>query len=286
MRSLEAHLTHAFARWVDQDVKTGLLMPEESRYLQRLQAEGHGIEYVCAVHAEIIKSRLRRKGMRWLIATLLLILLAVALNAYAQIPFLGVRPGQPVYDAANHLQNTISAVEAVLQTAHWVTEQLALEGFVVDGGALGADLGILAALVTEAQGLGFDVGALESTILTLFTLETAPQTSFEYRQRQLEIKRSIFEGYSFAMRTQTPIQTALRTVTHITGILEQVSGALGNLSISQTFGQSQAKLQQLLTEAQVSRAAFERAKSLEGAEAGVLLQGMHNLMNNWLADHP
>jgi DNA polymerase III alpha subunit len=88
------------------------------------------------------------------------------------------------------------------------------------------------------------------------------------------------------MRTQTLIRSVLRTVGHIAGILENVAEALGNLSVSQTFGESQAKLQQLLVEANVTRTAFERAKSLEGAETGVLLQGLHNINEALLADHP
>jgi hypothetical protein len=281
----EARRLQLFQTKVHCDVKSGWLTPTEAEYLQGLLVEGHGVESAMAQHDRLVRPRLRRTGMRWLIATVLLILLAIALNAFAQIPFLPIGPGEPVYDAANHLQNTISAVEAVLQTAHWVIEQLALESFVVVED-LAEDLAAIEALVQEAQALGWELSSLQTQILVLFDLDTAPMTSFEYRERQMEIRRSIWQAYSYAMRTQTLIRSVLRTVGHIAGILENVAEALGNLSVSQTFGESQAKLQQLLVEANVTRTAFERAKSLEGAETGVLLQGLHNINEALLADHP
>jgi conjugal transfer/entry exclusion protein len=191
--------------------------------------------------------------------------------------------GMPVYDAANHLQNTITAVQAVLIVANQIIELTALEGLVLDG-SFSSDLAALNALVSEAQ--GFDVGSVNATILPLFALETAPMTTFEYHNRQVAINQALFESYGFAMRTQTLIMTALRTVEHILGILEQVGGAIGNLTISQSMGQAQTKLQQLLVESNVQRSAFERAKSLEGAMPGVLMQGLMNINNAMLADHP
>jgi conjugal transfer/entry exclusion protein len=193
--------------------------------------------------------------------------------------------GLPVFDAQNLIQNTISAVQSVLMVANQIIELTALEGFALDG-SFNADLATLNALVEEGAALGFDVGAVNSTILPLFALETAPRTSFEYRERQIAINEALFLNYGFAMRTQTLIMTAARTVEHIVGILEQVAGAIGNLTVSQAFGQSQAKLQQLLAESNVQRAAFERAKSLEGAAPGVLLQGLHNINEFILSGHP
>jgi hypothetical protein len=286
MRSREEHLQQVFAWRVVHDVKTGLLTPEESRRLQRLQAEGHSIESVCAVHAEIVKPRLRRRGMRWLIATAVLIFLAIAFNAYAQIPFLPIGPGEPVYDAANHLQNTISATEAVLHTIHWGFEQLALDGFALEVSALAEDLAAIEGFVQEAQLLGWEVSSLQGEIQRLFGLETAPMTSFEYRQRQTEIRLILFQGYSYAMRVQTLIQSLTRTVEHVGRILDQVGEALGNLSVSQTFGQSQAKLQQLAAESHLTQTAFERAQSLEGIAPQVLMQGLQNIHDAMMVDHP
>jgi hypothetical protein len=191
--------------------------------------------------------------------------------------------GIPVFDAQNWIQNTITAVQAVLIVANQIIELTALEGLVLDG-SFSSDLAALNALVSEAE--GFDVGTLNAQILPLFALETAPLTTFEYKQRQIAINEALFQGYGFAMRTQSLIMTALRTVEHIMGILEQVGSSIGNLTISQSMGQAQTKLQQLLTESNVQRSAFERAKSLEGAMPGILLQGLYNIDEAMMADHP
>jgi hypothetical protein len=212
-------------------------------------------------------------------------LIGLSLVIISAIGFTHVDAQIPVIDAENLVQNTITAVQAVLIVANQLIELTALEGLVLDGD-FSSDLAALNALVSEAGALGFDVGSVNAQILPLFALETAPMTTFEYRQRQIAINQALFQGYGFAMRTQTLIMTALRTVEHIAAILEQVAGAIGNLTISQTIGQSQAKLQQLLTESNVQRAAFERAKSLEGAAPGVLMQGLYNINDAMIADHP
>lgn len=186
----------------------------------------------------------------------------------------------------NLVQNTIQAVQAVAMVANQVIELTALEEFALDAADFAEDLAILEAIVREGTQLGWDLQSLQSQVLVLFDPNTAPTTSAAYRERQAQINAAIFEGYRYAMQTQTLIQTALRTVRHLTAILAQVAHAIGNLSVSQGLGQSQAKLEQLLTEANVTRTAFERAQSLEGAAPGVLLQGLHNINDAIAEGHP
>lgn len=198
----------------------------------------------------------------------------------------GQTPGLPVFDFANWVQNTISAVQAIAIVANQIIELTALEELVLDSAEFAEDLATLEAIVQEGTQLGWDLQSLQSQILVLFDLDRAPATSVEYRERQAEIFRAIFQGYRYAMQTQTLIRTAIRTVHHIVGILGQVASAIGNLTVSQGLGQSQAKLEQLLVESNVQRAAFERAQSLEGAAPGVLLQGLHNINEVISEGHP
>lgn len=192
----------------------------------------------------------------------------------------------PVIDHANLVQNTISAVQAVAIVANQIIELTALPAFAVELAELSEDLAAVEGFVLEAQALGWELQSLQAQIIPLFSLEGAPTTSWEYRQRTQEISRAIFQAYSYAMRTQTLIRSLLRTVRHITSILGQVSEAIGNLTVSQTLGQSQAKLEQLLTESNLQRAAYERAQSLEGAAPGVLLQGIQNINDAIMEGHP
>ncbi len=61
-----------------------------------------------------------------IMAVLLLGLLPAWVSA--QIPFLPGGAGLPVYDAANHVQNTITAVQAVLIVLNQLIELTALDG--------------------------------------------------------------------------------------------------------------------------------------------------------------
>lgn len=213
---------------------------------------------------------------RWIIATVLWGSWLIPGAASAQIP---------VIDHANLVQNTITAVQAVAVVANQVLELTALEDLAL-AEAFAEDLATLEAIVQEGTQLGWDLQSLQSQILVLFDLNGAPMTSREYAMRQAEISRAIFEGYRYAMQTQTLIRSALRTVHHILSILGQVASAIGNLSVSQGLGQSQAQLEQLLVEANVTRTAYERAQSLEGAAPGVLLQGLQNINEAIAEGHP
>jgi conjugal transfer/entry exclusion protein len=209
-------------------------------------------------------------GLLWLMPTM----------ASAQFGLFG--PGMPVYDNANHIQNTITAVQAVLIVLNQLIELTALEG-VMD---YGEDLATIAALAGEASSLGFDLASLQSQILVLFDPANAPATSFEYAGLAFEIRARMFQAYRYAMRTQTLIQTALRTVEHILEFIGHIGAAIGNLTVSQSLGEAQSKLAQLATEANVRQAAFERGRSLEGAEPGMLIQSIRNINEAQMADYP
>jgi conjugal transfer/entry exclusion protein len=203
-------------------------------------------------------------------------------KAEAQLPFLPGGPGLPVYDAANHVQNTITAVQAVLIVLNQLIELTALGG-ILD---YAEDLALLAELASEASAIGFDLASLQSQILVFFDIANAPATSFEYAGLAFEIRSRISQAYMYAMRVQTLINTALRTVEHILAFMAHVGEAIGNLTVSQSLGEAQSKLAQLATEANVRQAAFERGRSLEGAEAPMLIQSIRNINDAQMADHP
>jgi hypothetical protein len=206
-----------------------------------------------------------------------LMVLSVAGMARAQLPVQEV--GQ------NLIYNTIQAAEAVFQTAEWVLDLAPLEDYLFPEGAAD-DLAQLSALVEEAEAVSFGVSSTQAQLESLFSLESAPTTSYEFRQRVTEITQALFNTYSYAMRTQSLLLTAMRTVEHILGFIEIVSGLEGKLSSQQLLAQQLGKLQQLHTEANIQRSAFERARSLEGVTPGVLYQGMQNIVDAMMEDHP
>jgi hypothetical protein len=78
----------------------------------------------------------------------------------------------------------------------------------------------------------------------------------------------------------------VRTVDHILGFIAQVAGLLGKLSIEQTISQQLGKLHQLHAEANVQMSAFQHAQSTEALAPGVLQQGIQNITDAMMADHP
>lgn len=183
------------------------------------------------------------------------------------------------------VQSTISAVEAVIHTAKWIIEQTPLDELAL-GGEWAADMAQLEALVREAQALGYDVGSLMTMINTWFSLESAPDNTTDLQIRLFEIRRQVSLGYIYAMRTQTLIQTAIRTVNHLLRIFEQISALLGNLSGQQNLAQHLTKLVQLETEAKVSTTAFQRAQSLERITEPLLLESLERINTNIMRTHP
>jgi hypothetical protein len=185
----------------------------------------------------------------------------------------------------NLTYNGVQAAEAVFQTAQWILDLAPLESFEFSD-AFMEDLATLQELASEAQQIGLDLASLQAQINALFGLERAPMTSFEYRQRVADINRRIFQVYGYAMRTQTLINTTIRTVEHITGFIGQVAALLGKLSVEQTLSQQLGKLHQLHAEANVQLSAFQHAQSTEALAPGVLEQGMQNITDAMMADHP
>jgi hypothetical protein len=197
-----------------------------------------------------------------------------------------------VFDAANHVvnsvtavQSTISAVEAVIHTAKWIIEQTPLDEF-VQAGDLAADLAEINALVREAQALGYDVAQLRALTAAVFSLESAPSTTTELQLRLMEVRRHVHTGWSYALRTQALIQTAIRTITHIMRLYEQITTLLGNLSGQQNLGQQLNKLVQLETEAKVSTNAFQLAQSLDRLAEPLVDESLDRINATIMRTHP
>jgi hypothetical protein len=88
------------------------------------------------------------------------------------------------------------------------------------------------------------------------------------------------------MRTQTLINTAIRTVEHIMALIETVAGLLGKLSVQQNLHQQIGKLHQLQAEANLVTTALAHAQSTEALVPGVLTQGLYNITDAMMEDHP
>ena len=181
--------------------------------------------------------------------------------------------------------NNVQAAEAVFQTGQWILDMAPLEAWGVVEMAQD-DLNILRELVAEAQLIGMEIASVQAQLNGLFGLETAPITSFGFRERVGEINWRLWEVYGYSMRVQTLITTIVRTVEHIIGFVEQVAELLGKLGVEQTLSQQLAKLHQLESEGNAARAAYQFAQSTHAIAPGVLHQGLRNIIDEMMSDHP
>src|SRR6267142_5906169 len=96
-----------------------------------------------------------------------LILCAMTRQAWGQTP------GQPVFDFAVWIQSTISAIQLLIIEANQVIELTPLDEMILSDD-FAEDLSTLEAIVREGAQLGWDLQSLQSEIIVLFDLETAP----------------------------------------------------------------------------------------------------------------
>jgi conjugal transfer/entry exclusion protein len=193
--------------------------------------------------------------------------------------------GIPVFDAANLVQNLVTAIQTVIIVANQVLELTGLDEIVL-GDDFSGDMEALGAIVREAEGLSYDVGSLQAQIQTLFSLDTAPDNTTELQQRLREIRRVVFQSYSYAMRTQTLFATTLRTVQRLTRLIAMVGDFVGNMQANQTLNQVNATVTEQLAKLQVQTAAYERAQSVERLTETLTIESLHRINEQLMSDYP
>jgi urocanate hydratase len=88
------------------------------------------------------------------------------------------------------------------------------------------------------------------------------------------------------LRTQSLIQTAIRTVSHALRLYEQMTALLGNLSGHQNLSQQLTKLVQLETETKVSINAFQLAQSLDRLTEPLVDESLQLINETIMSTHP
>jgi conjugal transfer/entry exclusion protein len=193
--------------------------------------------------------------------------------------------GIPVFDAANLVQNIVTAVQTVFMVANQVLELTPL-GEIVVGDDFQTDLDSLGEIVQAAQGLSYDLASLNSQIGTLFNLQSVPRGSSALRTRLAEIRQVVFDCYVYALRTQTLLQTAQRTVRHLKALMAAVGDLVGNMQGNQTLTQMDSTLTATLEKLQVQTAAYNRAQSVERLSDVMMLQSFQEINDAMMEDYP
>lgn len=191
--------------------------------------------------------------------------------------------GLPVIDVSNlaensitALQSTLSTIEEIFQSAQWVLNLTPLDSIGTAGG-IAEDMALLGQLVEQAEGLSYDVSSLQAQIDALFNLDTAPTTSSELAVRLAEIRRIKWQCYSYAMRVQTLLRTALRTVDHLQGLLDTVGQILGTKQGHQTHTQATVVASKHLANLDTQMASFNRAQSVDKMEELLTIESLRKI---------
>jgi hypothetical protein len=191
----------------------------------------------------------------------------------------------PVIDAANLVKNAITAAEAIILVADEALELTGWGSLALDS-AYTDDLNTLGAILKDAQGLSYDLTALNAQITTLFQLNTVPNGSAALAQRLATIRNALTQSYIYALRTQTLITTTQHTIRHLQSLLRDIAALVGNKEGHQNTGQAESLLNKTLATLQAQTSAFERSESIDRLGDAVAVEGLVRIHQAIMEDYP
>lgn len=197
-----------------------------------------------------------------------------------------------VIDAANlksntmtSLQTTITAIESVLQTGYMLMELEPWGSNPLDG-SFGSDITELDKIITETQGILFDIRAIQQQTARIFALTSATDNTRFLRDRLLEIRLARAEAQRRARDIQTLPIRIRNVIGRIVGLWDRIMGVIG---AKQTGQQVQAMLQQMThveAQSQVILAAYQQAVLTDMAERPVIEESLQKINEQLMADWP
>ncbi len=199
-----------------------------------------------------------------------------AVPVYAQLP---------VTDAAVTLQTTITALQTVIIVANQVLELTGLDEIVV-GDDFQADMDSLGEVVSAARDLSYDVASLNAQVTTLFHLNNVPRSASELQIRLREIRQVVYDSYVYAMRTQTLLTTAERTVQHLKRLIAAVGDLVGNMQGNQTLTQVEHTISATLEKMHVQTAAYNHAQAIERLSEAMTMESITQINIELMRDYP
>jgi conjugal transfer/entry exclusion protein len=235
-----------------------------------------------------IEARRRRQAWQFIGVLVTLLLLTSLLTALAQIPLLP-GPGEPVYDQANHLQNTITAVQAVAMVANQIIDLTGMADFVLDERGSAEWLGFVVNMACHPPSfmLSFRLGSICGQFERLFPpKDRLPRTGEEYRLWQEEKEEQIRTSAATAMRAQALIELLGRDSESLVGLLRQIQGVIGNLQGIQVHQQLSAQSNALQLRLQAIHATFQRAVTLKLVDDATTIGSLRRINESIMEGHP
>jgi len=183
------------------------------------------------------------------------------------------------------LQTTITALQTVIIVANQVLELTGLDEIVV-GDDFQADMDSLGEVVSAARDLSYDVASLNAQVTTLFHLNNVPRSASELQIRLREIRQVVYDSYVYAMRTQTLLTTAERTVQHLKRLIAAVGDLVGNMQGNQTLTQVEHTISATLEKMHVQTAAYNHAQAIERLSEAMTMESITQINIELMRDYP
>jgi hypothetical protein len=101
-----------------------------------------------------------------------------------------------------------------------------------------------------------------------------------------EIKRQKYLAYSYAARVQTLLQTAIRTVDHLQGLLDTLGQLVGNMQGNQTHAQITTVATKHLANLDVQIASFHRAQTVDKLSDALIVESIAKIQAKRMEDWP
>jgi len=142
----------------------------------------------------------------------------------------------------------------ILSVGNQILELTGLDEIVV-GDDFQADMDSLGEVVSAARDLSYDVASLQIQLTTVFQLSTVPRSASALQIRLRTIRQVVYDNYVYALRTQTLLTTAERTVQHLKRLIAAVGDLIGNEQSNQTLIQVEHTISATLEKMHVQTAA-------------------------------
>jgi hypothetical protein len=201
----------------------------------------------------------------------------------AQIFGTGVLPVTEV--GANLFHNAITSANSVISVANQALELLPLDEILI-AQQLAEDLALLGQVLQMADLVWYDFQTLNAQITILFGLEHAPTTREALDTRLVAIQQFYYQTLCYAMQAQALVATMLRTIEHISGLVNSIQAFVGHMQGQQTLVQVNTTMSTTLMVMEVQQAAWQRADTVQRLADGVILESLRKIAQARLVGHP
>ena len=209
----------------------------------------------------------------------------LCLPTVAQSQLIVSDPGNLFANTVTSVQSTLTALSSAQTAVNTILDLTPLDEMILASGLIEA-AAQLADILQQVEVLDNDIQSLQRQITALFGLETAPASTSALRERLAEIRRLRWQCYSYAMRLQTLIRTALRTIQHVATLVNSIRTFLGAKQGMQTLTQVAVSSKTTLTILAAQTAAFQRAGSVDKMEELLTMESLYKINTQMMSDWP